>query len=72
MNAMIGDRCILCGRPTRKPGELLCLFHEIRGLIALGAERMRERARLGQGRRILSNGIKRTQIRYSNSQPKGN
>lgn len=47
MIAPIFDRCMLCGRPTRKPGEPLCIFHDFQALIELGAERMRGRLRGG-------------------------
>jgi hypothetical protein len=43
MIAPLFDRCVLCGRRTRKPGERLCLRHDIEYLLALGAATMRER-----------------------------
>jgi hypothetical protein len=49
MNPIIGDRCVLCGRPARKPGEILCVFHDIQAQIALGYLRMIERTQRGQG-----------------------
>jgi hypothetical protein len=45
MIAPLFDRCMICGLPTRKPGEPLCIRHEIEALIALGYERMIERLR---------------------------
>lgn len=44
MIAPLFGACALCGRPVRRPGDRLCTFHEIRFLIDLGAERMRQRA----------------------------
>ncbi len=40
MNALL-DRCIVCGQRTWRPGEPLCIRHDIQALIALSAERMR-------------------------------
>lgn len=58
---LFGDRCILCGRPVRKPGERLCIYHDIQFLIAQGAERMRER--VGRKRAaVISNLPKKIQI----------
>lgn len=45
MLAPMFDTCMLCGRRTRKPGEALCITHEIEALISLSYERMRERIR---------------------------
>lgn len=39
------EHCMICGRRTRKPGELLCITHDFEALIALSYERMRERLR---------------------------
>jgi hypothetical protein len=72
MIAPLFDRCMLCGRPVRRQGEILCLFHDFQAQIELGAERMRARVRMGQGRRTLTNGIKRLSVAaIRNSQPKG-
>ena len=43
MIAPLFDTCIICGRRTRKPGEALCIFHDIQALIELGYFRTIER-----------------------------
>jgi hypothetical protein len=43
MIAPMLDTCILCGRRTRKPGEGLCVFHDVQALIELGYYRTLER-----------------------------
>lgn len=60
MNAPLFDTCMLCGRPTRKPGEPLCIAHEIEALISLSYERMIERLRgniPGRGKRLHPAGL---------------
>jgi hypothetical protein len=47
VNALVIDRCVLCGYPVRKPGELLCVRHDIQALIAEGYYRMKERMKYG-------------------------
>jgi hypothetical protein len=59
MNAMISDRCVICGRRTRREGEPLCTFHDFQALIELGYFRTIERMRHPAGiRRQQAAGIK--------------
>ena len=48
---IIGNRCILCGLKVWREGEALCIRHDIQFLIALGYERMKQRA-ADQRRRV--------------------
>ncbi len=51
MIAPLFDTCMLCGRPVRRAGERLCVYHDIQFLINQGPERLRERVRKA-GRRV--------------------
>jgi hypothetical protein len=52
--APLFDRCVICGRPVYKLGERLCIFHDVRYCIELGAQRMRERARQAVSKRKMT------------------
>jgi hypothetical protein len=51
MNGLL-DRCIVCGLPATKPGNGICIRHEIEALIALSYERMVERLRRKRPQRV--------------------
>ena len=47
MQQMIGNRCMLCGTPTRKEGEPLCIRHDFEAMIALSYHRLAHRLTWG-------------------------